>query len=157
MPETPKDYPGILATPAQFHELADAYRDAALLLLAAGQRRKPLTRAPFRLSAIQAIELYFNAHLLAHGHDPAEIRKLQHDLGARTELAAAAGLKLRQKTTAHLKSLHRNREYLVTRYGPELASQTSQINRLTATLDEVSRKVGASFQKAAAGSNIAKK
>ncbi|QNA84461.1 hypothetical protein G4G27_11015 [Sphingomonas sp. So64.6b] len=145
MPATLKEYPGALATPAQFRELADEYRDAALLLLAASERRRPLSRAPFRLSAIQAIELYLNAYLLAHGHDAAEVRKLQHDLGARTELAAAAGLKLRQKTAEHLKTLHQNREYLVTRYGPELASQTSQINRLTATLDEVGRKVGATF------------
>lgn len=145
MPTTLKEYPGTLATPVQFLELADAYRDAAVLLLAASERRRPLSRAPFRLSAIQSIELYLNAYLLAHGHDASEVRKLQHDLGVRTELAAAAGLKLRQKTAEHLKTLHQNREYLVTRYGPELTSQTSQINRLTATLDEVARKVGASL------------
>ena len=36
-----------------------------------------------------------------------------------------------------------NREYLVTRYGPEMTATTSQINRLTATLDEVANKVSA--------------
>jgi len=34
-----------------------------------------------------------------------------------------------------------NREYLVTRYGPEMAATISQINRLTATLEEVANKV----------------
>jgi hypothetical protein len=34
-----------------------------------------------------------------------------------------------------------NREYLVTRYGPEMTSTASQINRLTATLEEVAIKV----------------
>jgi hypothetical protein len=36
-----------------------------------------------------------------------------------------------------------NREYLVTRYGAEMTSTVSQINRLTATLDEVANKVTA--------------
>lgn len=34
-----------------------------------------------------------------------------------------------------------SREYLITRYGPELASTLSQINRLSATLEEVATKV----------------
>lgn len=38
-------------------------------------------------------------------------------------------------------SLSQDREYLITRYGPELAATTSQINRLTATLEEVAAKV----------------
>ena len=33
------------------------------------------------------------------------------------------------------------REYLVTRYGPELTSTLAQLNRLAATLDEVAVKV----------------
>ena len=138
-------YPGTLATPAQIRELADAYCSAAHLLLGAGERRKPLTRAPFRLSAIHAIELYLNAFLLTHGRTAAEVRGLRHDLSARIELAVAAGLKLRVKTTDHLKSLHESREYLVMRYGPELAGTASQVNRLTATLEEIARKVTASM------------
>lgn len=35
-----------------------------------------------------------------------------------------------------------NREYLVSRYGPELTQTTSQINRLTATVEELHEKVG---------------
>ena len=138
-------YPGTLATPAQIRELADAYCSAAHLLLGAGERRKPLTRAPFRLSAIHAIELYLNAFLLTHGRTATEVRGLRHDLRARTELAIAAGLRLRVKTIEHLKNLHESREYLVMRYGPELAATASQINRLTATLEEVAHKVTASI------------
>ncbi len=149
MPDTPTEYPGSLATPVQICELASAYRRAAqLLLLTAGERGKPLTRAPFRLSAIQSIELYLNAYLLRLGHAPDVVRGLQHDMRRRAELAISAGLKLRIKTAEHLRVLHQNREYLITRYGPELTASVSQINRLTATLDEVARKVEVSFSAA---------
>lgn len=36
-----------------------------------------------------------------------------------------------------------NREYLVTRYDPEMTKPVSQINRLEATLKEVANKVSA--------------
>jgi hypothetical protein len=133
-------YPGELATPEQLQELADEYRKAALELQKLGRPGKPLTRAPFRLSAIHALELYLNALLLHSGHSPKQIRGMQHDLWARTELAVAAGLSLRIRTRAHLRKLSESREYLVTRYGPELAATASQVNRLTATLEEVSKK-----------------
>ncbi|MER9545693.1 hypothetical protein NKI72_27205 [Mesorhizobium sp. M0437] len=136
-----RKYPGELASPLQVHELAEEYRKAATMLLRLGRPGKPLTRAPFRLSAIHAIELYLTALLLHRGRSPNQIRKMQHDLSARTELALEAGLRLRAKTAQHLHSLSQNREYLVTRYGPELAATASQINRLTATLDEVAAKV----------------
>ncbi len=134
-------YPGDLATPRQVFDLAEEYRKASHALLQLGRPGKPLTRAPFRLTAVHAIELYLNALLLQRGHAPNQIRKLQHDLWARTELATATGLHLRRRTMEHLQSLSRSREYLVTRYGPELAATTSQVNRLTATLDEVAKKV----------------
>lgn len=57
------------------------------------------------------------------------------------ERALDAGLRLRAKTAKHLQTLSHNREYLVTRYGPELATSSSQLNRLTATLEEVAGKV----------------
>ncbi|BAB52590.1 hypothetical protein [Mesorhizobium japonicum] len=136
-----RKYPGELASPRQVHELAEEYRKAASLLLQLGRPGKPLTRAPFRLSAIHAIELYLTALLLHRGHNPNQIRKMQHDLSKRTEQALEAGLRLRAKTAKHLQSLSQNREYLVTRYGPELAATASQINRLTATLEEVAVKV----------------
>lgn len=133
-------YPGDLASPQQVHALAEEYRKASHLLLQLGRAGKPLTRAPFRLTAIQAIELYLTAALLGRGHTPAQIRKLRHDLWARTELAVAAGLSFRKGTMEHLRALSQSREYLVTRYGPEMAATASQINRLTATLDEVAKK-----------------
>lgn len=136
-------YPGDLATPRQVFDLAEEYRKASHALLQLGRPGKPLTRAPFRLTAVHAIELYLNALLLQRGHAPNQIRGLQHDLWARAELATAAGLLLRKRTAAHLRSLSRSREYLVTRYGPEMVATVSQTNRLTATLDEVAKKVAA--------------
>ncbi|MDG4889701.1 hypothetical protein [Mesorhizobium sp. WSM4887] len=136
-----RKYPGELASPHQIRGLAEEYRKAAHLLLQLSRPGKPLTRAPFRLSAIHAIELYLTALLLQRGHAPDQIRKMQHDLSARTQHTLAAGLHLRTKTAAHLQTLSQNREYLITRYGPELAATTSQVNRLTATLEEVAVKV----------------
>lgn len=95
------------------------------------------------MSAIHAIELYLNALLLFRGQETSRIRGLQHDLAARTEMAIANGLQLRKRTAAHLSAMAGNREYLVTRYGPEMTATISQINRLTATLDEVANKVAA--------------
>ena len=141
--EAHETYPGELATPQQIRRLADEYRQAAELLLSTGRRGDPLSRAPFRLAAIHAIELYLNALLLHRGHDPSAVRGLQHNLAVRTDRALAAGLRLRQRTAAHLKSMAANREYLVTRYGPEMTGTASQLNRLAATLSEVARKVAA--------------
>ena len=100
-----RKYPGEFASPRQAHELAEEYRKAATLLLQLGRPGKPLTRAPFRLSAIHAIELYLTALLLHRGYSPNQIRKMQHDLSARTEHALEAGLRLRAKTAKHLQSL----------------------------------------------------
>lgn len=136
-----RTYPGDLASHDQLLVLAEEYRQAALVLRERGVRRRPLTWAPFRLTAIQAVELYLNVYLLRNGHSPSQVRGLQHDLGRRSNEAIAAGLKLRQRTAEHLQRLSDQREYLVTRYGPELASTASQINRLVATLEEVGRKV----------------
>ena len=94
-----------------------------------------------RLVAIQAIELFLNAWLLTKGHSPSKLRGMQHDLEERTKLAVASGLVLRARTSEHLNSMGRTREYLIMRYGPEMASTASQINRLFATLDEVAEKV----------------
>lgn len=123
--------------------LADEYRKAAQLLTQLGQPGKPLSRAPFRLAAIHAIELYLNALLLHSGSEANAVRGLQHDLARRALLAADAGLKLRLRTANHLSTLQQSREYLVTRYGPELTGNVSQINRLEATLEEVAKKVTA--------------
>lgn len=140
MPKTDTPFPGEQATPRQVFRLAESYRRATELLEPQGRSGDPLSRAPYRLTAIQAIELYLNALLLHQGHDAKRIRRMWHDLGARTELAIAGGLKLRDRTAKHLASMVGNREYLITRYGPEMTSTVSQINRLTATLNEVATK-----------------
>jgi hypothetical protein len=142
-PEPRETYPGELAEPEDVRRLADEYRKAAHQLLQLGRRGEPLSRAPYRLSAIHAIELYLNALLLYQGHEASRVRGMQHNLGARTKLAVACGLQLRTRTADHLFAMTSNREYLVTRYGPEMAATVSEINRLTATLEEVATKVSA--------------
>ena len=67
---------------------------------------------------------------------------MQHNLAARTDIAIELGLVLRKRTAQHLRSLSETREYLVSRYDPGL-SMTSEINRLTATLEEVAGKISA--------------
>lgn len=139
-------YPGEeVATAEQIRLLADEYRGAARDLLVRGRRGQPSSWAPARMTAIHAIELYLNALLLAKGHGPAEVRGYQHDLARRAGLPAVKTLKLRARTLAHLGSLSEGREYLATRYGPELGTSWTQLNRLMATLDEVATKVSAAF------------
>lgn len=145
-------YPGDEATPAQVLALADAYRDASKALVKLGLPGKPLRRAPFRLIAIHAVELYLNAFLMGRGHAPTLIRGWQHDLKKRTELAIAGGLQLRKRTADHLCRLSAGREYVATRYGPERAATMSQLNRLEATLNEVATKVATSVSRAALAS-----
>lgn len=125
--------------------LADEYRSAAHALRQLGRPRTPRSRAPFRLAAIHAIELYLNALLLHLGLEPARVRGLQHDLAKRAALAADAGLKLKAKTVTHLAALALNREYLATRYCPELQN-ASELTRLVATLDEIATKVTMAMQ-----------
>jgi hypothetical protein len=87
------------------------------------------------------VELYLNAFLLAKGVDPATIGGFRHDLGERTRLASEAGLVLRKRTMAHLATLSASNEYHVISYAPELTSTLSQVNRVMATVNELSRKV----------------
>ncbi|NKK89902.1 hypothetical protein GFL95_01170 [Rhizobium leguminosarum bv. viciae] len=134
-------YPGTLATPSDVLRLANEYHQAAVALAGLGRRGDPVSRAPYRMAAIHAVELYLNAYLQNAGHEPSRIRGLQHNMAARTDLCKASGLVLRKRTTAHLRAVAANREYLVTRYGPELTSTLSQINRLAATLAEVAARV----------------
>lgn len=140
--EGQKIYPGEAASPSEVLALADEYRRAAEALLPTGRRGSPLSRAPYRLLAIHAIELYLNAYLLAAGHSAVTVRRLQHDLGSRTAQAVSAALVLRQRTLAHLNCLSERREYLTTRYDCA-PTETSELNRLAATLGEVAEKVSA--------------
>lgn len=133
-------YPGEAASSVQLLQLANQYRKAAHTLLGQGKAKKPLSWAPCRLSAIHAIELYFNALLIDKGIDHAQVRNLRHCLSQRLELAGK-GLNLKKKTSDHLIDMTSNREYLVTRYGAEMPASMSEITRLRATLDEVGDKV----------------
>ena len=142
-PSIPQQYPGESATDKQILRLAEVYRKAAHVLLKQEPRGDPLSLAPCRLLAIHAIELYLNALLLHKGHKASDIRGMQHSLAERSKHAIASGLKLRKRTADHLAAMEENREYLVTRYSPEMTATVSQINRLTATLEEVANKATA--------------
>lgn len=137
--------PGDEATPQQILMLAHEYRRAADALLSTGRKGNPLSRAPYRFVAIQAIELYLSAYLRARGRAPADLRRMGHDVDGRTVLAAEAGLPLREKTKADLKRLSQEREYSIMRYGPEMRVKLSPPNRMYATLNEVAKKVTAAF------------
>lgn len=121
--------------------LADHYRRAASVLRESGQRGSPMSWAPFRLVAVHAIELYLTAFLLHRGMSADEVRQqMGHHLGKRADAARAAGLILRQRTYDHLVSLSSSKEYRVSRYQPSGLDTASELNRLTATLDEVTHK-----------------
>ena len=64
-----------------------------------------------------------------------------HNLADRTELALAHGLVLRKLTREHLVKMTDDREYLVSRYGPDMSATLSLVNRLMATLNQLARKV----------------
>ena len=140
MPEA-MTFPGARATARDVCSLAAEYRKAAHSLLKTARKGQPLSRAPSRLCAIHAIELYLNAFLLHRGDTPEQIRSRQHDLAERARLALDAGLTLRKRTAEHLVRMTQDREYLVTRYGPEMTSTLSEVNRLLATLEEIGNKV----------------
>ena len=146
--EAQKFYPGETATANDVLSLAEEYRRAAEALLPTGRKRSPLSRAPYRLVAIHAIELYLNAYLLAAGNSPVEVRRLQHDFGSRAQHAAIARLALRKRTLAHLVRLSDQREYLVTRYHCDPA-EISELTRLAASLNEVAEKVSAIVRRTA--------
>ena len=135
------DYPGGTATVHDILELAGHYRTAANLLDRKLPKGKSLAHVPRRFLALHSIELYLNAFLLLKGLDPKCIRGFQHDIAERTRRAIDAGLVLRKRTAQHLEALTSNREYLVTRYGPERTATLSQVNRVMATLEELSQKV----------------
>jgi hypothetical protein len=122
--------------------LAAEYQIAAKFLADQGRKGEPISLAPCRFVTLHAIELYLNAFLLMKGIEHKTIRALGHDLSARAERAEEAGLVFRRGTLSHLKDKS-NREYLASRYSPEFPATLPQINRLTATLNDVARKVRA--------------
>ena len=138
-----KTYAGDTATAEQILCLAREYYRAACVLRQQVRRGKPISRAPFHLSAIHAIELYLNAMLIHSDKGPSSIRGMHHDLQERAQLAVASGLKLRKRTMAHLTAMTGSREYLVSRYDPDALDKLSQINRIEVTLKELAGKVTA--------------
>jgi hypothetical protein len=147
--EGQKFYPGEDATAPQVLMLADEYRKAAETLLPTGKRGKPLSRAPYRLVAIQAIELYLNALMLSRGQPSKKVRGLHHDMEARASFADKSGLNLRKGTIQHLIQMSKSREYVMSRYGAELTHPGSPLNRIAATLREVSEKVAKTIKEEA--------
>jgi hypothetical protein len=133
-------YPGSATTALQLKELALHYADAACIFEKLPSAPKGLALVPFRLLAIHAIELTFDALLIHNNVKAEEIRAMHHDLHARLVMAETFGLKLRVKTVKHISDLTANREYLVHRYDPIGSLQSGQLNRLIATLREVSKK-----------------
>jgi hypothetical protein len=135
-----KDYPGSETTALQLKELAMHYADAACVFEKLPHTPKGLALVPFRLLAIHAIELTFNAVLVHNSVKAEEIRAMHHDLRAHMVMAETFGLKLRPKTVKHICDLTANREYLVHRYDPAESLRAGHLNRLIATLREVSKK-----------------
>ncbi|NTF65796.1 hypothetical protein G6L91_30330 [Agrobacterium rhizogenes] len=131
-------YPGKEAGVRGILNLAKQYQDATAKLSEGSS--KP-NQAPRRLLALHAMELYLNAFLVAKGVNPTTICGFQHDLGERARIASEAGLVLRKRTVTHLRMLSASREYHVVRYVAELTPTLSQVNRVMATVDELSRKV----------------
>ncbi|WP_371054340.1 hypothetical protein [Rhodosalinus sp. K401] len=136
-----RPYPGTNANPAEIFALAAEYHSAAEDLIRKGQPRQPMSRAPAQLCAIHAIELYLNAFLLASGEPPEKVRAHFHNLAVRAKTAVDRGLILRRLTLDHLVRMTEGREYLISRYGPELSGSVSESNRLMATLTGIARKV----------------
>ena len=139
--EISKPYPGSNARPAEVFALAAEYHSAAEALLPRARQRQPISRAPARLCAIHAIELYLNAFMLAAGDPPEKVRAHFHNLADRANSAVCRGLILRKLTLAHLVQMTEDREYLISRYGPEMSGTLSESNRLMATLNEIAKKV----------------
>jgi len=136
-------YPGSTASAVELIRLADTYLDAATQLMNSACKKRPLSYAPARLCAIHAIEIYLNAVMRIHGVPAVEIRARMHNL-ANPEFTAL--LKLRKKTALHLAEMTARREYLISRYAPDMTAQHTELNRLQATLNEVSTKTRKLFQ-----------
>ncbi|PRY94690.1 hypothetical protein BCF33_0284 [Hasllibacter halocynthiae] len=138
--EDPDGYPGSSATPDEILVLASAYAAAARALPGSAGAGGPLSYAPARLCAIHAVELFLNAFLRFGGAPPAQVRARHHDL---VDADFCQTLRLRKKTAEHLAEMTRRREYLISRYAPDMTRSHTEVNRLGATLDEVEAKISA--------------
>ncbi|WP_300019237.1 hypothetical protein [uncultured Roseobacter sp.] len=138
LPESPENYPGSDASPDEILNLASAYSEAANALFDAAKKGRALSYAPARLCAIHATELFLNAFLRRSGESPERIRGRLHNLA---DDDFCNTLRLKKKTAKHLVDMTDRREYLISRYAPELTSQHTELTRLKATLNEVQSKV----------------
>lgn len=137
-------YPGDRATPIEVLELADDYRSAAESLFEAKVRGKS-----FRSNAIHAIELYLNAALLFRGMPASEVRSHLHDLSIRvTLLRLDPEIILKKATRIHLMALNERQEYIRARYGAGDKHEVSPLNRIQATLTEISTQVSTALKSA---------
>ena len=134
----PKPYPGTAASKWQILDLANEYYGAALALFQKAEREAPLSYAPARLCCIHAIELYLNAFLRHEGIGAEQIRRRMHNLA---DPLFVERLGLKRRTAKHLATMTERREYLISRYAPELITEHSELDRLSATLVEVMAKV----------------
>jgi hypothetical protein len=130
-------YPGSEASVRELLCLADAYRTAAMELFDRAKGAGALAQAPARFCAIHAVELYLNAFLRHRGATPGEVRAKLHALD---DGSFAAALDLKDRTRRHLSWMTANREYLISRYAPELLKTQSEVNRVAATMNEIAKK-----------------
>lgn len=113
------------------------YQAAAAFLM-----KSPLKESgPCRFFMLHATELYLNAFLYAHGESVETIRDFQHSFTRRIEAAGKCGLVLRKKTVEHLQKVDARKEYVNSRYQSVVTEKFSLSNRLTASLNEVAKKV----------------
>lgn len=136
-------YPGENATPQELLDLADQYRLAFETLAGPGAVKQ--MGGPIRLIAIHGIELYLQALLRLSGEAPTVVRGFQHNLANMADHPTVVSMKLKRRTIEHLRTMVDAREYLVVRYAPDMKACLSEINRLGATLNELSTKVGQRF------------
>jgi HEPN domain-containing protein len=120
---------------SQYLLIAMRYECLALDLLTREQKLDAELLDPARFLMVHAVEMYLLSWLAHHN---ASIDK-SHDFKTKVENATQVGLKLKNKTYAHILTLRK--EYNFLRYGANEAMPIPPLSRLQATLREVSQKV----------------
>jgi hypothetical protein len=126
---------GDIKPSSQYLLIARKYECLALDLLARKRKLEVELIDPARFLMVHAIEMYLLSWLVHH-HASTD-RK--HDFKTKIENATKEGLHLRKKTYAHIATLQT--EYYFLRYGANESIPMPPLNRLQATLHEVSKKV----------------
>lgn len=136
--------PLIEADAESLFALAKHYQNAAELLSRPDGKCNAMRFQPYRLNALQAIELCLSAYLRQKGVNPKELRGFNHEFSRRAEEAINKGLSLKKRTILHLGKLSDDDEYLNVRYNPA-PKQLSELTRIKATLDELFEKTAKAF------------